>query len=120
MHCPQCRVEYRDGFSICSDCGSALAAGLPPELVEEPHDLELVTVFEAQDSFGVTLAKAALDEAGIPYEVDDEDGGFPIGAFGSGGVGVRPHWKRHTRIRLPKEFEAQAGELLEPLLNPEP
>ena len=31
MFCPQCRVEYRPGFTRCSDCDVDLAAELPKE-----------------------------------------------------------------------------------------
>ncbi len=30
MFCPNCRAEYREGFSRCSDCGIELVEVLPP------------------------------------------------------------------------------------------
>jgi hypothetical protein len=30
MYCPKCRVEYRAGFTECSDCRVRLVAELPP------------------------------------------------------------------------------------------
>jgi hypothetical protein len=59
-------TEYRDGFFECADCRVPLAAGLPPSPVKE-HGLQLVTVLETRDTFGLSLAKASLDEAGIDY-----------------------------------------------------
>jgi hypothetical protein len=65
VYCPQCRVEYRDGFTECSDCQVALV----PELVPETPDpqLDLVTVFESNDAFAIGLAKGALEDSGIPF-----------------------------------------------------
>jgi hypothetical protein len=119
LHCPRCRIEYRDGFSVCADCGSALAGGAPPPEVPVQHDLELVTALEARDSFGVSLAKAALEEAGIPYVLVEQPSGLPPGMWGEAGIGLTPLWKCHSVIRVPREFAGQARELLEPLQNPE-
>ena len=30
MYCPECRCEYREGFTECSDCHVPLLAGTPP------------------------------------------------------------------------------------------
>ncbi|MCM1026895.1 MAG: hypothetical protein NC432_10700 [Roseburia sp.] len=29
--CPKCKTEYREGFTVCADCGSELVAEQPPE-----------------------------------------------------------------------------------------
>ena len=31
MHCPQCRSEYRPGFTLCHDCGIDLVDDFPGE-----------------------------------------------------------------------------------------
>ena len=31
MFCPKCKYEYREGFQVCSDCGTLLVNELPPE-----------------------------------------------------------------------------------------
>lgn len=35
MYCPECRYEYREGTTVCPDCGVPLMAGPPPEASPE-------------------------------------------------------------------------------------
>ena len=83
MFCPKCRIEYRPGFSVCSDCNVDLVAELPPE--PERHsspdahanadalgDL-LVTVWETFDPAALAVAKSLLNGAGMPYWVAGEN-----------------------------------------------
>lgn len=70
MYCPKCRVEYRPGFTQCFDCQVALVPELPPE--PQPPS-EWTPVLETNDPLLIGLAKAALDDAGIPYLDNSED-----------------------------------------------
>jgi hypothetical protein len=70
MYCPQCRGEYREGFTVCDDCGVDLVARLTPEDHEAP-DYELV--FETSETAVVPVIKSALEGAEIPYLVQGED-----------------------------------------------
>ena len=70
--CPQCGVEYREGFSRCSECGVALVSTPPPSPERHaqpgPEWVEVggyTTVEEAR------LAQGLLLEEGIPAEVVD-------------------------------------------------
>jgi hypothetical protein len=65
MFCPQCRTEYRDGFTKCADCGVALVRALETEV--EDSSPGLVAVFESNDTFALGLAKGSLEDAGIPF-----------------------------------------------------
>ena len=70
MLCPQCGVQYREGFLECSDCQVPLVAEMPPEpkaSVDPDPDLELVTVLESGDRLVVAAAQSLLEEAGIPF-----------------------------------------------------
>ena len=71
MYCPQCRIEYRDGFSECSDCHAPLSAGPLPPSQAGPFDptLDLVVVLETNDRIQLALAKGVLEDAGIPFFV---------------------------------------------------
>lgn len=65
MYCPKCRCEYREGFTVCSDCGVALVEELGPE--PEPEYTELVTVYVAKDDSDLAVAESRLDGTGIRF-----------------------------------------------------
>ena len=80
------------------------------------HDVDLITVFEAEDSFALTLAKASLEDAGIEYVVDGDDPKYIAGIPGAFGIGeVALGTKCSCRIQVAHEFEQEASALLEPL-----
>src|SRR5207249_5986234 len=68
MYCPQCGVEYRDGFTECSDCRVPLLTGTRPPGPQDPFDpaLELVVVLDTTDRIQLAMAKGLLEDAGIP------------------------------------------------------
>lgn len=85
MFCPQCRSEYREGFSRCENCDVPLVATLAPE-EGDPSHRELVTVFETGDPGLLALAHSLLDEAEIPYLTLGEgvQDLFGLGRLGTG------------------------------------
>ena len=114
MYCPQCRVEYRDGFTECSDCRVPLLAGTPPsEQPAHPFDpaLGLVVVLETNDVIQLALAKGLLDEAGIPF--------FVLGQIATLVQDVDPFLHKWVRVQVPRDREAEARELLEAMFQTE-
>jgi len=83
------------------------------------HDLDLVTVLETDDSFALTLAKSALEDAGIQYVVSGDDPRYIPGFPGAFGVGAIPFGKCSATIQVDRESEAEARALLEPLQQKE-
>jgi len=63
MYCPTCRAAYREGFSICADCGTVLVDSLPDE--PKPQFISLVTVGRYRDLPEALVAQAALWGAGV-------------------------------------------------------
>jgi hypothetical protein len=64
MYCPNCRAEYRPGFTRCGDCETALVPQLPPR---PPEPAGWIPVFATTDSLLVSLAQASLEDARIPF-----------------------------------------------------
>ncbi len=80
-------------------------------------DLDLVTVLVTHDSFALSLAKASLDEANIPYVVTAEMPDYLPGFHGGSGIGATrtPLWESLAEIKVARDREADALSLLEPL-----
>jgi hypothetical protein len=107
VYCPQCQVEYRDGFTECSDCHVPLLAGPPPEEPADAFDptLDLVVVLETNDRIQLALAKGLLENADIPF--------FVLGQIATLVQDVDAFLHKWVRIQVPRDREAEARELLE-------
>jgi hypothetical protein len=66
MFCPQCKSEYRAGFTRCAECGVVLLHRLPSEPPRDAEDeMELVVIRTYDTRIDVDLAQSALEAAGI-------------------------------------------------------
>lgn len=72
MFCPKCKSEYREGFYKCTDCGTALVAEEPPELMEEVSYVNLVEVYSTYQQGDIAFIKSVLDGEGITYIFEGE------------------------------------------------
>jgi len=79
-------------------------------------DVRLVRVFEARDSFGLSLAVSALEAVGIDFLVSGDEPRLPFIDYRVG-VGQAPLLKCSSRILVAPEDEREARGLLEPLEN---
>ncbi len=106
MYCPQCQVEYRDGFTECSDCRVPLLSGTPPPERADSFDptLGLVVVLETNDGIQLALAKGLLEDAGIPF--------FVLGQIATLVQDVDPFLHKWVRVQVPRDREAEARELV--------
>ena len=117
MYCPQCGVEYREGFTECADCRVPLSAGTPPAEPASQFDptLDLAVVLETDDPVQLALAKGLLEEADIPF--------FVLGQIAMLGPGRGPILPEPCRLQVPRDREAEAREILEAMpqaeANPE-
>lgn len=109
MYCPQCGVEYREGFNECSDCRVPLVVEKSPGR-RAPGDpnLELVTVLEGNDRLLLATVKGLLDDEGITYAVLSED--IPGMGF------VFPWW----RVQVALDRAEDARRVLQPLEDVSP
>jgi hypothetical protein len=82
MFCPECKAEYRPGFTRCSDCGVDLVYGLPPQKLqreapepEGPQDgAALRTIWEGDSESECVGECRELKNAGIWYKVSQIPG----------------------------------------------
>lgn len=114
MFCPQCRAEYREGFTECADCRIELVADLPLEQ-ETLEYVELKTILTTGDPSTIAIAKSMLQEAGILHNVKHENLQDLLGAgrIGSGfNVIAGP-----AEIQVAAQDVSQASEVLEDLLE---
>ena len=108
MYCPECRAEYREGFTTCSDCGVSLVESL----AEPEHPTgEFIEVFESADAALMPVVASLLHGAGIPFLVQggETSGGlFPLGSVGGGSD------ERLLRaiVKVPGEYAEDAKALL--------
>ncbi len=77
MFCPECRTEYREGFTVCADCGTTLVPELPPEPSPETSSegVDFEEVLGFMDEGLAAIVKSLLDEEGIDYYIV---GGFSV------------------------------------------
>jgi hypothetical protein len=104
MYCPRCRDEYREGFTWCPDCDTALVDGLPrvpvetniedretqegagvPDAEQEDDDESLVPVGQYFNAIEAHGHRMALEQAGLRAWVCDEN----IGATYGVGIGTK-------------------------------
>lgn len=75
MFCPQCKVEYRPGFTHCTDCDVDLVAELPKTAIEpsrgdepgDPNEDPFCSFWKGEDPRLHAELCSVLDEAGIPH-----------------------------------------------------
>ena len=72
-YCPDCKTEYREGFTTCSDCGKQLVGGTPTENTnaenatpKQTASNEMILLTLADDQFECDLICNMLRESGIP------------------------------------------------------
>ena len=111
MFCPECKAEYREGFTRCADCEVALVRHLPKE--EDKHKkVELVTIFVSGSQSEIDVIKSLLDSVEIPCVVTGADVSnyFGVGTLGTGFSPITGSIK----ILVDKEDAERALEVIKP------
>ena len=72
MYCPECGVDFRPGFTHCSDCHVLLVHQRPRRTRDR------VTVMEGSDPQVIASAKDFLAESGVPSHIWHEEGDGPV------------------------------------------
>ncbi len=78
MICPQCRAEYRQGFSVCADCdvplvpqheaGEPLVAPAAPVTPGDPNRDPFCAFWQGNDARLHAELISVLDSAGLPHK----------------------------------------------------
>lgn len=88
--CPKCKTEYREGFSVCADCGSELVEEEPGDVSDEVFQEEVrEDIWNPGQEKSAGLKSADMKEAseGMEYEEsEDMEGG--VRRRSSGGHGL--------------------------------
>src|SRR5262249_50678398 len=112
MFCPNCKAEYRSGFSECSECHVPLVSALPvPPPRPEAPELNLVTVFRSADPAVISVASSILQSAEIPFATKGE-GLQDLFAWGRvhGGTNI---FVGPVEVQVDEKDSAEATALLE-------
>ena len=130
MFCPQCRVEYRAGFTRCTDCEVALVDELPLARTDSsegnpggsPGDEEdpFCAFWQGDDARLHAELGTVLDEAGIPHKtVRREDHLFNLKNFPAFRIGVPFSLFEKAEAAVKDAYEVDAsGTDAGPSLNP--
>jgi len=121
MFCPQCRVEYRPGFTHCTDCDVDLVAELPLEpqsasdFVEGKWDQktlqddELKVVWEGDSASECEEVCRSLQKNEIPYRFNQSEAGrgpkMRVDFHYQVAVGIRDHESARTALGYSVEDE---------------
>jgi len=110
-------AEYLAGVAVCADCGSELVAEDPmvAPTGEEVEDARLAKVGPLIEPAWSVVARSALEEAGIAFQVRGE-GVQDLFAWGRMGTGFNPVtgpptlWVEEGRLEEAKEILATLEE----------
>lgn len=76
MYCPNCKAEYREGFTSCSDCHVTLVKELPEEFEEKNDNIEYIDFKPALSTHNpsdIMLIKSILGKENIEYYFKGEN-----------------------------------------------
>lgn len=117
MFCPNCRAEYRPGFTVCSDCDLELVDELDPAATEaeaggegdfDPFALEPFHETWSSDELAVLLD--SFEENRIPYVVQAGTALSLLTASAFNASSLPEEW--HARILVPGSSLRAAREIL--------
>ncbi len=75
-------------------------------------ELDLAVVLETNDGIQLALAKGLLEDAGMPF--------FVLGQIATLVTDVDPFMHKWVQVQVPSDREAEARDILEPVLHPLP
>ena len=105
-YCPICRIEYRQEFTQCVDCGEMLVEILEPlPVVDIKADTEPVLLCEIFDDMEASMLVEALQTEGIPAMIKNSGAGQYLSVY----MGFSKYGKE---IYVPSHLFAAAREIM--------
>jgi hypothetical protein len=104
MFCPECKSEYVEGITECTECRVPLVEELPPEPAIEYEDFINFKTYSAR--YEAELAQSVLETNGIETLISSDD---------AGGVGPALAFTRGVQLLVKEEDIQKAEELLKTL-----
>ncbi len=98
MFCPECKAEYRRGFTRCSDCDVDLVEELSPPDNSAQNELtghssrSMKRLWSGKDEDRCVTLCERLRQAGIPFKVDQSKRQYLLGVDKHYGIGVPPEF----------------------------
>ena len=121
MICPQCRAEYRLGFTVCADCdvplvpqyetSAALEVPPPPAEPGDPNENPFCAFWKGDDRRLHAELTSLLDTADIPHKtVRRQDHLFNLNNYPAFQIAVPFSFYERADLAIKKAFELDASD----------
>jgi hypothetical protein len=121
MICPQCRAEYRQGFTVCADCdvplvpqyetGAALEAPAPPAEPGDPNEDPFCAFWKGDDRRLHAELTSILDTANIPHKtVRRQDHLFNLNNYPAFQIAVPFSFYERAESAIKEAFDLDASD----------
>jgi hypothetical protein len=121
MICPQCRAEYRQGFTVCTDCdvplvpqyetGSALEAPAPPAEPGDPNEDPFCAFWKGDDRRLHAELTSVLDAGNIPHKtVRRQDHLFNLNNYPAFQIAVPFSFYERAEHAIKEAFDLDASD----------
>jgi len=102
MFCPNCKAEYVEGITICTDCEIELVDQLPE--INHEENATFVPILSTKSMGDIAIIKSLLDEQGIEYFIQGENMLHVLGSIDTAILNVKEEQAEEVKELL-KDFE---------------